>query len=124
MNLPQNIDLTETRRFQKREIDVQPNDRRIPSIDYINVLLKRDRGFPWRKVEKIPHDPYSTIIPTGYAEDIKQKEFYHKADIGESCYCCGLDLTKFPWKKSFTLCYWCNRKMELSQSNTYYLRHL
>ncbi|GLO66268.1 ZZ-type zinc finger protein [Oceanobacillus kimchii] len=130
MRLPENIDLTENRRFGNgfqgliEELVDRLDSRQLGGRGSLERLIRKLGVIPWRKIgdDLSVLDPYRTLIPTGSVRNIKKALFFHKADIGEVCHCCGKDLTLVPWLKHYELCNECDKRIEMPES--FYIRRL
>jgi hypothetical protein len=126
--LHDNIDLTENRIFgalpvQSSRINHRSHFDLDRELIVLSTSLNHEQLMPWER-RKLHHDCYSTIIPTGSVKDIRKQKWYHEGEMGESCHCCGVDLTRIPYQAIYSLCRYCNDQMEMQTHKTLYTEQL
>ncbi|MDF2880160.1 MAG: hypothetical protein K0R54_717 [Clostridiaceae bacterium] len=114
-----NIDLTESRHFQK-----DTRDSKIASLNKISSdflvnrikLIQLNKTFPWDfKRKKLSEEANIELFLTGSKEDRLYKKNCIDYDIGTQCECCGFDFRKKLWlNDSSRLCPKCMNYLENS----------
>lgn len=98
-----NIDLTNNEIFSKQSFN-----KRLSS-DFLRILGEK---FPWEVYfspvqSNNDLSPELQLVLTGCREDRQSKRICKKVADGDFCVCCGIDLRRFPWDRTYDLCKVC-----------------